>query len=220
MHTRRTCESGEKRKSGSENTIGHTVAAVVETRAVAIRVAEIKVVVHVIHESVRVKPRVPRQVDASIIRFQLDVRACTTWCRSQRQPLLPHPCAVDVTHPVPPAPPLPGTDQGSSFAQLSSQCVAGTDLLRLCESATALWHRTRCFHDPRWNDFCYGCGEPPIPQSELQAASDIFHFLQLAAHGEDLTSTDHKQAIQSCLHGDQSVTCHLMLWDSRAMNLC
>ena len=134
-------------------------------------------------------------------------------------PLLPQPRAAVPTHPVPPAPPLTGSDEDNSFAQLLSLCVPESDLLRLCERASALWHRTRCFNDPRWTDFCYGCGEPPISQSELQTASDIFHFLQLAAHEKHLTSTDHKQAVQSCLHGDQSVTCHLMFWDSRDMNL-
>ena len=107
----------------------------------------------------------------------------------------------------------------SSFVQLWSQCEPGEDVIRLCERASALWHRTRCLHDPRWTDFCYGCGEPPIPQSELLAARDVFHFLQLAAHKQTLTSADHKQAVQSCLHGEQSVFCHLTLWDSRAMNL-
>ena len=83
MHTKRTCKSADERRSGCERPIGHTVTAVVETRAIAIRVAAIKLVVHDHHETVRVKPRVPRLVDASIIRLQftLVASACTAWCR-------------------------------------------------------------------------------------------------------------------------------------------
>ena len=118
-------------------------------------------------------------------KFQNEFREMYAQAKSS-PPLLPQPRAAVPTHPVPPAPPLTGSDEDNSFAQLLSLCVPESDLLRLCERASALWHRTRCFNDPRWTDFCYGCGEPPVSQSELQAASDIFHFLQLAAHEKNI----------------------------------
>ena len=97
-HTRRTCKSAEERWSGCESTIGHTVTAVVETRAVESRMVAIKVVGHDLHENVRkpcVKPHASRLVDASIFRYLCTsvASACSLfpWCtRAPRRSCLNH----------------------------------------------------------------------------------------------------------------------------------
>ena len=71
-HTGHICKSADERKSGCESSTDHSVIAVVETRAIELRVAATKVVALDIHEFVRkpcVKPRALTLVDASIIGF-------------------------------------------------------------------------------------------------------------------------------------------------------